>query len=389
MSNCNVTFYKDTDGNKGTGAHKNYDGPQSVADLSKVLWVGTTFDDDMKDDISWIDTSTQTWVRVYSKANVQGRTALIGPDQHVSMKTLRDENNEDDMNDTIESFQLYDHKPDVSTSNIIDHLLALYPGSARVRKNNLYASEWYAQDSQYRVYDPSIKLEGGTISFEMNLDHIQSEQDDHAVLTFSMDLNGGFVDKIQVTYDIASATQVPEWAIKLIDGAIEVAKYGAMAIADGAVIVLTDGIGVVATVEINRLIKYTAQGLTFCIDHLNIVLGAVFKFQSDGGTTNFPAIVSHGIARLVLAYYQELYGPDTNAPMRFDLPHFFNALGVDGWVSDKDELKNNPFAEFAEKGYRYRSYYPDNTFFYARGGALSSVKIDAITDNRMDDHLVM
>src|SRR5690606_18998534 len=42
-----------------------------------------------------------------------------------------------------------------------------------------------------------------------------------------------------------------------------------------------------------------------------------------------------------------------------------------------------------ENGYSYRSYYPDNTFFYARGGALSSVKIDAITDNRMDDHLVM
>src|SRR5690606_38951845 len=45
--------------------------------------------------------------------------------------------------------------------------------------------------------------------------------------------------------------------------------------------------------------------------------------------------------------------------------------------------------EFEEKGYSYRSYYPDNTFFYARGGALSSVKIDAIEDNRIDDHLVM
>jgi len=389
MSNCNVTFFKGTDGHKGTGAHKNYDGPQSVADLSKVLWEGTTFDNDMKDDISWIDTSSQTWVRVYSKVNFQGRTALIGPDQHVSMKTLRDENNEGDMNDTIESFQLYDHKPDVNTSNIIDSLLALYPGSTRVRKNNLYASEWYAQDSQYRIYDPSMKLEGDTISFEMNLDHIQSEQDDHALLTFSMDLNGGFVDKIQVTYDIASATQIPEWAIKLIDGAIEAAKYGAMAIADGAVIVLTDGIGVVATVEINRLIKYTAQGLTFCVDHLNIVLGAVFKFQSDGGTAYFPAIVSHGIARLVLAYYQELYGPDRNDLMRFEQQRFFNALGVDGWVSQKDKLKHNPFVEFDEKGYAYRSYYPDNTFFYARGGALSSVKVDAITDNRIDDHLVM
>ncbi len=69
MSNCNVTFYKKTDGKKGTDGYKNYDGPQSVADLSKVLWEGTTLDNDMKDDISWIDTSSQAWVRVYSKAN--------------------------------------------------------------------------------------------------------------------------------------------------------------------------------------------------------------------------------------------------------------------------------------------------------------------------------
>src|SRR3546814_8928990 len=82
MSNCNVTFYKDTDDHKGTGAHKHYDGPQSVADLSKVLWEDTTFDNDMKDDISWIDTSTQTWVRVYSKANFQGRT--VRSEEHTS-----------------------------------------------------------------------------------------------------------------------------------------------------------------------------------------------------------------------------------------------------------------------------------------------------------------
>jgi hypothetical protein len=385
MSNCNVTFYKKTDGKKGTDAYKNYDGPQSVSDLSKVLWEGTTFDNDMKDDISWVDTSSQTWVRVYSKANFQGRTALIGPNQHISMKSLRDENNEGDMDDTIESFQLFDRKPDVDTSQITANLLALYPGSDRTRKNNLYATEWYAQDAQYRIYDPSILLSGNKVSFTMNVDHIQAEQDDHAVITFSMDLSGGFVDRITVTYDIAEATEIPEWAIKLIDGTIEIAKYGAMAIADGAVIVLTDGIGVVATVEINTLIKYTAEALTFCVDHLNVVLGAVFKFQSDGGTANFPAIVSHGIARLVLAYYQELYGPDTNAPMAFNDQRFFNTLGTGSWKN----TKHNPFVEFEQDVYAYRSYYPDNTFFYARGGVLSSVKIDAITDNRMDDHLVL
>lgn len=385
MSNCNLTFYKKTDGKKGTDGYKNYDGPQAVADLSKVLWDGITSNNDMKDDISWVDTGSQAWVRVYSKANFQGRTALIGPDQHVNMKTFRDENDEDDMDDTIESFQLYDHKPDVNTSTIINNLLALYPGSVRSRKNNRYETEWYAQDSQYRIYDPSIQLSGNTLSFSMDLDHIQLEQDDHAVITFSMDLNGGFLDQINVTYDIADATQVPEWAIKLIDGTIEAAKYGAMAIADGAVIVLTDGVGVVATVEINRLIKYTAEALTFCVDHLNIVLGAVFKLQGDGGTANFPAIVSHGIARLILAYYQELYGPDPHDALGFNEQRFLNTLDKNPW----QYTKHNPFVEFSENAYSYRSYYPDNTFFYAKGGALSTVKIDAITNNRIDDHLVL
>lgn len=385
MSNCNVTFYKKTDGKKGTDGYKNYDGPQAVADLSKVLWEGTTFDNDMKDDISWVDTGSQAWLRVYSKPNYQGRTVLIGPDQHISMKALSDENNEGDMDDTIESFQLYDNKPEVNTSNIIANLLALYPGSNRSRKNNRYETEWYAQDSRYRIYDPSIGLNGDILSFTMDLDHIQLEQDDHAVVTFRMDMSGGFVDQISVTYDIADATQVPEWAIKLIDGAIELAKYGAMAIADGAVIVLTDGIGVVATVEINRLIKYTAEALTFCVDHLNMVLGVVFKFQSDGGSANFPAMVSHSIARLVLAYYQELYGPDTNEALGFNEQRFLGTLGAREWLY----TKHNPFIEFSEYGNFYRAYYPDNTFFYARGGALSSVKIDAITDNRMDDHLLL
>jgi|SRR5690606_4300061 len=163
MSNCNVTFYKGTDGTKGTGGYKNYDGPQSVSDLSKVLWEGTTFNNDMKDDISWVDTASETWVRVYSKANFQGRTALIGPDQHVNMKDLRDDYDESHMDDTIESFLLYDHKPDVDTTRIVKNLTDLYPGAVNIRKDNKYATEWYAQDAQYRLYvsaRPSTSLNG-------------------------------------------------------------------------------------------------------------------------------------------------------------------------------------------------------------------------------------
>ncbi|HEU4454280.1 MAG TPA: hypothetical protein VFR81_14525 [Longimicrobium sp.] len=385
MSNCNVTFWKDTDDTQGTGHYKNYDGPQNVPDLNEVQWHGETRDD-MKDDISWVDTSSQTWVRLFSKANYSGRTLLIGPNQHVNLKYTNDENDEDDMNDTVESFQLYDHKPDVDAVQVNSNFVALYPGSVRGRLNNLYNSEWYAQDSKYRVYDPTIILYADKIAFTINLDHVQAEGDDHAVVTFSMDYKGDFVDHIQVSYDMANAAQIPDWAIKLIDGAIDLADDAAKLIADGAEIVITDGVGVVATVETNKLIDYTAKALTFCIDHLNTVLKAIFKFQDDGGTMYFSAIVSHAIARQVLAYYEELYGADTNSKMSFDTSAFLRSLGASQWgPSDK----HNPYVEFSQDSHPYRAFYPDNTFLYARGGAVSSVKVTAVTNNQKDDHLTL
>lgn len=385
MSDCTVKFWKSTDDKSGTGDHRTYSGPQSVPDLNEIQWEGESHDD-MKDDASWVDTSSQAWVRIYSKDNYQGRTVLIGPNQHVSLKKLQDENNEDDMNDTVESIQIYDHPPSVNTTNILNNFVALYPFSERSTKNNLYNSEWYAQDSEYRVYDPSILQTSDSVAFSVKLDHIQSESDDHATLTFSMDFSGDFVEKIQVTYDIANATQIPDWVINLTDKAIWVAEQGAKVLFDSAVIVITDGIGTVATIEINKVIKYTAKALTFCVDHLNFVLGAVFKLQDDGGRTNFPAIVSHSIARLVLAYYQELYGKDTNTPLTFVENAYFDGLkSNNSW----DDSKHSLFVLFKENNRNYRSYFPDNTFLYARGGAVSSVKIDSIENNEKDDHLVL
>jgi len=380
MSNCNVTFWKDKD---FEGHYKNYDGPQTVSDLNEVQWHGESHDD-MKDDIQSIQTSTETWVRVYSKANFSGRTALIGPNENKNMSDVMDDNNEDDMDKTIESFQLYDHKPNVNTSNIINNLKALYPGSDYNRLHNLYNSEYYAQDSQYRIYDPQMIVGSDKISFTINMDHIQVESDDHAVITFSMDYRGDFVDQIQVVYTMADASQIPDWLIKIIDGTIDLADDAAKALADGAEIVITDGVGVVATVETNEVIDFTAKVLTFCVDHLNTVLNAVFTYQDDGGTMNFPAAVSHGIARCVLAYHQELFGKESSS-MSFDESSFLSAFGKSSWNTDK----HNPSVSFTESDYDYRAYFPDNSFFYANGGALSSVKIDAVTGAEKDDHLIL
>jgi hypothetical protein len=387
MSACNVTFWKDTDDTKGTGDYKNYDGAQSVSDLNQVQWQGETRDD-MKDDMSWVDTSSQAWVRIYSKANYQGRTYLIGPGVSTNLKLVYVDG--DDMNDTVESFQIFDHKPDVDTTAVNANFVALYPGSTRTRLNNLYCSEFYAQDSEYRIYDPEMVLGDNRIDFTISLDHVQSEDDDHATVTFSMDFTGTFIDQIQVSYDMADASQIPPWAIKLIDGAIDVAADAAKLIADGAEIVVTDGVGVVATIETDELIQDAADALAFCVDHLNTVLKAIFKYQDNGGTMYFSAIVSHSIARLVLAYYQELFGTDSNRKLTFNDQDFYRPLGASGWINPgTTDGKSNPYVNFTQNSYSYRAFYPDNSFLYATAGAVSSACIGATTDDQKDDHLTL
>ena len=390
---CNVSFWKDTDDTTGTGRHKNYASPINVPDLNQVQWDGQTRDD-MKDDISWIDLDATAWLIVYTEPNYQGRSILLEPGASYNMKTTYDDNGKN-FNDDIESFRLFDHPPSVNPINVINNFRALYPGSDSNTLHGFNCSEFYSQDSHYRVYDPNITFPSDdTVGFEIKLDHIQSEHDDHATLTFTMNLDGDFTESIQVTYDMADATQIPDWVINLIDDAIDDAADAACVIADGAEIVVTDGIGVIATIETDELIEKTAKALTFCIDHLNTVLGAIFKFQEDGGTTNFAAAVSHSIARMILAYYQELFGPDTNAALRFDQNAFLNSFIDDdtwpaydtSWQTDK----HTPYFVFNDNLHRgFTAYCPDTTFLYAKGGAVTSVKVDRMDIGGDDDHLVL
>ena len=107
----------------------------------------------------------------------------------------------------------------------------------------------------------------------------------------------------------------------------------------------------------------------------------------------FPAAVSQCIARSILAYYQELFGQDTNPIQKFNETNFLTTIGVQNWNTSK----HNPYAEFdlelvkhsIPESYTYRSYYPDYTFLYAQGGAIISAKVDAVTDYRKDDHLTL
>jgi hypothetical protein len=386
---CNVSFWSDTNDAKGTGPYKNYTSPTSVPDLEKEYWDGTSRTDDMKDDMSWVDTAENTWVRIFSSTYYNGRTLLIGPNSHVNLKYTNDEGNQGNMNDTVQSFQLYDHKP-IDTTAITNNFIALFPQAPRGREGYAYYSTFYAQDSEYRIFDPAMVVGTDSVVFTLKLKHMQAEGDDEADVTFSMDYSGGFVDQIQVTYKMADETQIPAWAIKLIDGAIDATAWAAKAVADSAEIVLTDGAGLLAAPETNEVIDGAAKALTFCVDHLNTVLAGIFKYQDNGGTMYFSSMVSHGIARLVLAYYQELMGADKQPAMTFNESRFRSGLNAGGWVNPGTSGgKSNPYVDFTQNEYSYRAFYPDNSFLYGHMGAVSSVCIGANTGLQKDDHLTL
>lgn len=390
MSDFYVKFWSDSDrhDDAGDGPYKVYTSPTNITNLEDVKWDNTSHDDDMKDDMTWVNTGSSSWVRIYTEPNYGGHQMLIGPNQSVNLKIqLYDGKNS--FNDDVESVQMFDREP-VDVSSVISNFHDLYPGSSYGSLHGLWNNEWYAQDSQYRVYDPTIVQTGDRLDFTIQLDHVQSEHDDHATVTFSMDDKGAFVDKITVSYDMADASQIPDWAVNLIDDAIDVASDAAKAVCDGAEIVITDGVGVVATVETDKLIDYTADAITFCIDHLNTVLSAIFKYQDNGGTMYFSSIVSHSIARLVQAYYTELFGADHNRKLTFNDSSFYTWLGASAWINPGDDGgKSNPYVNFTANTFSYRAFYPDNSFLYATGGAVSSVCIGANTGLQKDDHLTM
>lgn len=389
MSTVYAKFWQETknNGTAGDGPYKEYKSPTTCPDLSDHNWDGSTLSNSMKDDLSFVNTGNSTWVVIYTETGYKGRSALISPNTSINLKNLKDASGKD-FDDDVQSFRLYDYRP-VDTSRVVSNFIALYPGSDRDTSGDTN-SEFYAQDSKYRIYDPTITQSSTTVSFTIQLDHVQAEDDDHATVKFSMNTEGAFVNQIQVTYDMADASQIPPWAIKLIDGAIDVGAWAAKAIADSAEIVLTEGAGTLAVPETNEVIDGAAKALTFCVDHLNTVLAGIFKYQDNGGTMYFSSIVSHSIARLVQAYYQEIMGADKQSRMTFNDSQFRSGVGAGGWVNPGTSGgKSNPYVDFTQNGYSYRAFYPDNSFLYGHMGAVSSVCIGANTGLQKDDHLTL
>jgi hypothetical protein len=234
------------------------------------------------------------------------------------------------------------------------------------------------------------------IKFTLYVEHIQYEKNDYATVTFSMNYDGNFMDKVQVQYEIAKASGIPDWLIKFLGTEIDIvskeAKFLADVIADVSLDVATDGAAVpldpFIDKDINKSIDEAAKVLTFCVDHVNFVLKAIFSRQDDGGRLYFAPVVSHGLVRLISACYQTMFGT-------FDTKWFydkdFTAYFGKSWNRSNNKY-GNPYFEFDKSGqktYSYRCFYPDSTMLYANYGTVCSTKIAAITNNAKDDYLVL
>lgn len=378
-ANCYVDFWEND--NKD-GRTKRFNGPIQISNLSDYYYSGENenFHNELDDSISSLATGSQAWLVVYTDNDYKGQSLAVNP--NTTINKLSDYG----MDNDIASFQLFDQKP-VDYAKITSNFLALYPGSDETTRSGDPCIEFYAQDAQYRIYYPTIQQSGNVVSFQLNLDHIRSGgSDDHAVVTFKMDTQGNFVEKITITYDMSSgAYNVPDWVLNLVDDGIDELADEAIVFLDGAEVVLTAGIGTELVIPTDILILAGAEVLTFAVNHINNVIDKLFGLSDDGGTMYFSSAVAHSIGRLMFSYMQERYAQDSSPLVYFDQSAFQNYFNTT-W---DDENKDNPCFTFSQNGSTYRSYYPDNTAGYSKAGYLSSVKIDAINDNEKDDHLIL
>ena len=385
--NCYVKFYKDY--NK-EGDHYTFNGPINVPDLGDDYYYDgqkSNNTNGLDDSISSLVTGSQSWITVYSQHNYSGSSVSFGPGKTVN--NLGDNN----MNDTIVSFKLFDAEP-VDTNQVVTNFLNLYtrPGTTKVSKIAGDCIEFYAADSHYRIYYPTVEQSGNVVNFTLNIDHDKGGgDDDHAVITFSMDTSGKFIadESMSITYDMSSgAYQIPDWAITFINDGIDELAEEAIVYLDGAEIVLTAGVGTELVIPTDILILAGAEVLTTMVNHINGVIDKLFGLSDDGGTMYYSPVISHAIMRTVYAYYQERYGSNSGSLVTYDDGAFLNYFSSSTtWHTDK----NTPHMDFEypdEPG-TFRVYQPDNSSGYSKAGLMSSTKVDAINDNAKDDHLIL
>lgn len=348
----------------------------------------------------------------YSHSNYRGIPGVFssGENDHLSDDNYRSVPSE------VNSSEIYDHTWKDSVNSIVltndspinpweilSFLLNQFSQYSGLNylKDDVPGSEFYqmyyfdfsSQGCLYRFYYPTIYLDArsGNMNFEFNAANVTGGRNDTAKISFQMDLEGNFVGDVVSSYN-CPPHQLPDWVINLTDDIIKIATPIVKAIVDLYVDIIidvvTEGAGIEADEAvdkvINKCIDICAKVLTFFVDHLNQILGAIAKIKTgDGGLLYFPYMICHGMNDTVVGFFQEagISGTIDNSYVfsldKSKLP-YSKYFPASSWNGDSCDFYLDNLEASA-----YTFWKPDFSMMYHNTGAICSFKMDGTNKNHL------
>lgn|GEM_PF-6668447 len=376
--------------------------------------------------------SAGTWAILYEKANFKGLSMVVGSEseflEEPNLLSVPKNDHQGtpalNWNNNIGSLRVFNHEPSnidlILTKFLNQYDEIIEEGHEIEWDDNYYYIKYMMQGCTFKMNYPKLgqrTISSDFMEFSLHFQHVLDLNDEEAVLHFSMNKEGDFVEKATVKYS-NGIFQLPDWFISMADFVIDqsaniiskaICKLENKMYPDkaaeeaeeiaGEVIEDTtdlgenigerddDGDDEDSNMDyINKLTDKIIQGaakcLTFCIDHINQVISGMASYvkQKDGGSLYFSSVVSHALLRLSNAYLEVVSETtkDDSSNLRIDSNAIADDLGL-SW--------HNRRGEFVCNSEIYTVDIPDVTFGYNKISLFCSAKInDAEND---ENHVVL
>ena len=375
-NNCWITLYENDDFD---GDHKTFNGPATYDDLSGKE------NDHMSNSVNSFKTGSQTWVMLYDdKGCDTGYSIFFGPNSSINLDDYKKPSGHTWQN-AVESMIVYD-TPIVNFDIVKADFWEMYPNKSDLKTDgSRHYYEYYTQNTHYRLYDPVLTFDESTKLYSVVMDTQFSRDgaNDDATITFNIDQNGAVNGGISISYHMHSG-QVPDWAITLIDAAINITDTTLKIIEDGVEVVVTEAAASVLMPFTNIAMDSVADVLIFAVDHVNYVLRVVGRLTEDGGTAYFADMNTQVVQRMLSSFQKEIYQIPPPSLTKMNLTTLQNQFGST-FVSDGDG--NNEALTYENNSHHYRMWKPELSSMYTGNGIVCSCKIDHQNDNKKDDHM--
>lgn len=253
------------------------------------------------------------------------------------------------------------------------------------------AIKFTAQDSEYRIYTPSIRVndDGSLWIVQVKMDHIRgAEADDHCILNLWFQQDGAYTQP--PTADISFSGDHWESAINFVGDCVDVVLETTDAVEE----VVSAGLGIafapetlggsaalaVAT-DVATLAISTAIDVSFQLT--GKLAGYLENLTDNGGRAYFSDVIAHAFTRLQTAFMEAATGKET-LRLSYSFSNFKSAISV-----NHESAKDGKAVEYHTASDDYRSWQQDYTVSYGSQGMMISGKIDRIRNNNPDDHILI